>query len=378
MASLSENNSYIPSLVFFETTTACDYACLHCRAEAQTNPSPDQLTEVESVELLNQIRALSDPAPELIFTGGNTLLRNDFKALIKHAGKIGLQFSVSPSATELLTDNMILFLRSNGMKSMSISLDGTEDGTHDWLRQKKGSYLQTIKLVRRLSELGIKVQINTTVMHRNIMELPRIATLLLNEKIDTWELFFLIKTGRGNNIEDVTSEEYMQINHWLSELSSSGLTVRTVEGPIHRVIAAMRKMDSTVLEGPTYRKLVNSNPDLFSRPGIVKPMMRGKGKNGHRFRGTLFISQNGEVSPSGLFNVPLGNIREKRLAEILEANVDLLDTRNSGKLEGKCGRCNFNRLCGGSRARALYETGNPFAEDPDCLYIPIPLVGGGS
>lgn len=372
MSPLSDNSSFIPSLVFFETTSACDYACRHCRAEAQELPSPDQLTTSEAMDVIDQIGKLSSPAPEIIFTGGNTLLREDIRELILHSNSMGIPFSVSPSGSSALTEEMMVFLKDHNSGAISLSIDGTATGTHDWLRKKDGSFESTIELIRKAKASGLEVQINTTVMKRNILELPEIARMVVEEGIRTWEVFFLINTGRGASIEDVSPSEYMQINNWLADLSQYGITVRTVEGPVQRVISAMRKTSPDALFGPLYERLKSLSSVIpvtqAQIPGSVSRLKNGK--KPFRFRGTLFIGNNGTVSPSGLFNLPIGNIRSQPLNDILAENRTILDFRNSGKLEGKCGICNFMKICGGSRARALYKTGNPLAEDPDCLYIP--------
>ncbi len=370
MTLLSDDNTYIPSIVFFETTTACDYACRHCRAEAREEPSPDQLSTEEALDILDQVRKLHDPAPELIFTGGNTLLRKDLPELVEYSDAIGLPFSLSPSGSELLNGEMLDFLKEHNARSISLSIDGVSGGTHDWLRKREGSFDLTLGLLRKAREHGLKVQVNTTVMKRNINELPEIAAITKNSGASAWEVFFLIKTGRGMNIDEVSPQEYMQINNWLADLSSYGLHVRTVEGPVLRVMKAMRRISPEILYGTLYSELSEKSEELLGMHTVRTPdsaHMRG-GNGSHRFRGTLFIGNNGDVSPSGLFNAKIGNTRTSNLMELLSGNRELLDTRNSGKLRGKCGRCNFMHICGGSRARALNTTGDPFAQDPSCLY----------
>ena len=361
---------YVPSLIFIETTKACEYTCRHCRAESQTTPAPDQLTLQEIKGLLDQIKELSQSPPEVVLTGGDLLLRKDIKEIIAYTHELSLPFSISPAASSLLDDEFIDFIIDNKVKAVSLSIDGTEDGTHDWLRRIPGSFNLTLNLLMRMKKRGINVQVNTTVMRRNVNELPLLASLVKDLGVSAWEVFFLIKTGRGIRLQDVTAEQYMQINHWLSDLSEYGLNVRTVESPIKRVIPKIKEISPDILNGEVYTRLTREtqlSKNTVKEPGIIA---HRTGSPHHYFRGTMFIGQDGVVYPSGLFTFNLGNIRNEKLKDIISKHTDVLDARHSGLIKGKCGSCEFLESCGGSRARALAYTGDPFAEDPACLYIP--------
>ena len=360
---------YVPSLVFIETTKACEYSCRHCRAESQSEPLPDELTTAELKNALDQIRELSDSPPEIVITGGDFLLRKDIREIISYASSIGLPFSASPAGSPLLTGDFMEFLRSRGVRSMSLSLDGIEEGTHDWLRRIPGSFDLTLNLLIEAKKIGINAQVNTTVIKRNIMELPNMVSILKDLGITTWEVFFLIKTGRGIKVQDISPDEYMQINRWLADLRDYGINVRTVEGPVFRVIKKVQEVQPEAVGTDLYGKLTEATVDLLGMPDHVKPAAYS-GPQVRHFRGTLFIGYNGDVYPSGLFTTKLGSLRRSSLSSIIRDGMDYLDPRKSGRLEGRCGRCGFREMCGGSRARALAYTGNPFAEDPACLYVP--------
>ncbi|MEM0157595.1 MAG: radical SAM protein [Thermoplasmataceae archaeon] len=365
---------YVPSLVFIETTKACEYSCRHCRAESQSEPLPDELTTAELKNALDQIRGLSDSPPEIVITGGDFLLRKDIREIISYASSIGLPFSASPAGSPLLTGDFMEFLRSRGVRSMSLSLDGIEGGTHDWLRRIPGSFNLTLNLLIEAKKVGINAQVNTTVIKRNIMELPTLVSILKDLGISTWEVFFLIKTGRGIKVQDISPDEYMQINRWLADLRDYGINVRTVEGPVLRVIKKIQEVQPEAVGTDLYQELTRATVDLLGLPDRVKPASYSAPPVRH-FRGTLFIGYNGDVYPSGLFTAKLGSLRRSSLSSIISEGLDYLDPRNSGRLEGRCGKCQFREMCGGSRARALAYTGNPFAEDPACLYVPELKVG---
>lgn len=381
MDSVSDNHNYVPSLVFLETTRACDYACRHCRAESIPSRSPDELTTSEIREIFDQIRMMDTEVPEVIITGGNLLLRDDIREIISYAAEIGLPFSVSPSSSPLLTGDFLKFLKNNGTGSLSLSLDGTADGSHDWLRGLPGSFDFTVGLIRKALKAGIKVQINTTVMDRNTGELPEIAAIVKDLGVSAWEIFYLIKTGRGIQVDEITPSQYMQINSWLADLSGYGINVRTVEGPVHRVIKSIRTLNRGIAAGKLYDELSRKTKALMgeipvknSEPDPEKPA----GKPGHHFRGTLFISSTGEVYPTGLLPLSLGSTRTETLDNIISGHIAELTPRTSGRLKGKCGICNFMRVCGGSRARAFSRTGDMFSEDPACLYIPAAQKAGAT
>ncbi|MEM3675426.1 MAG: radical SAM protein [Thermoplasmataceae archaeon] len=364
-----DRNPWVPGLLFIETTTACEYACLHCRAVSQPEPSPDDLSTDELKEVLDQISGMEPSQPHLIFTGGNLLLRSDIQELISYASESGIPFSLSPAASERLTEDFLLFARQKGARSVSLSLDGSQESTHDRFRSMAGSYRLTIQLIRRIIEAGLKPQVNTTVHRGNVRELPGILKLLHGIGVNTWELFFLIKTGRGVSVEDVTPSEYMQTIRWLSWIRGYGINIRTVEGPLVRVIDRIPEEPSET-EGSLLMYLKNMALDLLGKPQNAVGEKLPHHEQGTKFTGTLFISHNGDVYPSGLFNFPLGNVRREKLEGVISRNAEMLDFRNYGKLNGKCGTCEFGKICGGSRARAFAYSGDPYGSDPLCTYMP--------
>ena len=357
-----------PSLIFLETTVACDYSCRHCRADSQPLPSNDEMSLGEFRDIIDQVYEIWGNRPILVITGGNPLLRSDIKSIISYVRLKGFRFAFSPAASNLLDNSFLKFLKLNRCSSVSLSLDGVSPETHDWLRRKDGSLNITFDLIGRIMQEGLNLQINTTVMSRNILELPAIASLIHDSGISAWEVFFLINTGRGINVDGISPEEYMQVNYWLSELWRYGLNIRTVEGPVFRIIGEIAEKQPSAVIGKTYQILSEKTDAILEECGSSKRKLR----SGHTYNhgGTIFISHNGNVYPSGLFNLKLGNLRENSLQSILDRNPEYSALSIREKLGGKCGICEFKYRCGGSRARALYSTGDAFGADPLCLYIP--------
>ncbi len=357
-----------PSLIFLETTVACDYSCRHCRANSQPFPSKDELSLEEFIDIIDQIHGIWGMRPTLVITGGNPIMRPDIRSIISYARKKGFRFAFSPAASELLDDSFLKFLKNNRCSSLSLSLDGVSPETHDWIRRRDGSLALTLDLISRIRDAGLKLQINTAVMKRNLLELPAIASLIRDSGVSAWEVFFLINTGRGTSLEGVSPEEYMQVNYWLSELWRYGINVRTVEGPVFRIIEEIAEIQPSAVFGDTYQILSEKATSILEEYSHVTRRKKNTGIVSHG--GTLFIGNNGAIYPSGLFKLRLGNLREESLKSIIERNVEFSSISIREKLRGKCGICQFRYSCGGSRARALYSTGDAFGPDPLCLYIP--------
>lgn len=369
MLNNSSSLSFSPSLIFLETTKACDYACRHCRADSRTLPESDELSTTEIIDLIKEIEQIWPYHPEIIFTGGNALMRPDLKELVSFTARKRFPFSLAPSASDRLTDDMLSFLKSMGVRSISLSLDGIYGGTHDWLRNKAGSFQKTLELLQRVRNHGIPAQINTIVMEGNFMELPSVASLVKDSGVRIWELFFLISSGRAERCLEISPPAYMGVNLWLSGLWKYGLFVRTVESPVFRVIRKISENNPGSIDLEVYRVLQEMTGSLLDEDTTLKPG-RGVASAGRKFGGTLFFSSTGEVYPSGLFNYRLGRIRDSSLKDIVSGGLPYLNARTSGLIKGKCGKCEFLEICGGSRARALSHYGDPFQEDPLCTYHP--------
>jgi MoaA/NifB/PqqE/SkfB family radical SAM enzyme len=186
-----------PMLVYWEMTQACMLACRHCRAEAMPSPHPLELTPIESMGLLCQVAAFGDPLPHLILTGGDPLCRKDLFRVIDDARALGLQVSITPSATPALSVEALNRLRSHGIQSLGLSLDGSSAVRHDAVRAIPGCFDRTIDVAREAGRLGLPIQVNTLVAQETADDLPAIYELMKTFPVMRWSLFFLISVGRG-------------------------------------------------------------------------------------------------------------------------------------------------------------------------------------
>ncbi|HTW79277.1 MAG TPA: TIGR04053 family radical SAM/SPASM domain-containing protein [Terracidiphilus sp.] len=346
-----------PFLAIWEVTQACDLACVHCRASAQPDRSPMELTTEEGKSLIDQIAAMQ--VPVFVLTGGDPIKRPDLFELIGHAREVGVRVSLTPSATPLLTREIVLRLKEAGLARLAVSMDGASAATHDRFRGMSGSFARTLDAVRWANEASLPVQINTTFSRRNIGEIDAIVALMESLRITLWSVFFLVPTGRGKLDDLLSADEFEEVFAKIYRLSkSASFDIKTTEAQHYRRYclqqrAAERRM-GTLIETP--EKLL----DTTGR--APRGLNDGKGFG--------FISHVGEVFPSGFLPASAGNIRNQPLAGIYRESGLFQALRNPAMLEGKCGACEFKQICGGSRARSYALTGNPFGEEPCCSYIP--------
>ncbi len=355
-----------PILIFWETTKACDLACKHCRASAITNALPDEMNVDQSINFINQIKDFGPPYPVLILTGGDIMKKNGLEIILQKTKELGIPVSMSPSATPLLNENAFEMMKRYGVKSLSLSLDGAKAETHDWLRGIDGTYERTIRLSKEIISRGFTLQINTAVFRRNVYELPYILKILIDNRIKTWEVFFLIKTGRGIDREDLNADEYEDVNNFLEFASRYGIVIRTVESPIFRRIMFERQ-SSEYNGGQIYKSLVEKTKEILGGPS---GKVMGHTSNTRDGKGIIFVSHNGDVNPSGFLPLKLGNVKEKSIVEIYQNNEILRKLRDPSNFKGRCGACEYGDICGGSRSRAYSYYGDIFQEDPRCSYIP--------
>ncbi|HZD16988.1 MAG TPA: TIGR04053 family radical SAM/SPASM domain-containing protein [Actinomycetota bacterium] len=366
------NFEQAPILLFWETTKACDLACRHCRAEAIAEAMPGQLSTEEGMRLIDRLSGFTPRFPVIVFTGGDPFKRADLFELAAHARSYRMPIGFAPSVTPLLTPEAAVRMREVGARTVSISLDGAVPATHEGVRGIEGHFRETERAVRMLVEEGHTVQINTTVMRRNLEELADVAALVSEWGAHIWEVFFLIRVGRGSALEDLAPEENEDVVHLLYEASRYGFIVRTVEAPFfRRVVAQRRVLDPgadparTFGLGPWYRRLTARLRERLGEPGSSRAQSVGT-RDG---KGILFVGHDGDVYPAGFLPYRLGNVRRDDIVELYRSHP-LLRSIRATEFGGRCGVCAFADACGGSRARAFASSGDPLAEDPACAFRP--------
>ncbi len=369
-----------PFMVIWETTNACDLACKHCRAEAIAQNDPLGLSTEEGKTLLDQIEQFGKPRPLVILTGGDPFKRADIFELVRYGTEIGLPIAVSPSGTPLLTKENLLKLKEAGAKAISLSIDGSTPEIHDAFRQVPGSFNLTVRGWQAAREIGLKLQLNTTVTRYNLNDLPNIFRLVQDIGVMTWSLFFLVPTGRGKAEDEISPAEYEDVMNWLYDASKL-MSAKTTEGHHYKRVVLQRSLlDEMGLDpvevmglGDTYQRLLADFREIanFDNQELIEEdRMRRTPMHINAANGFVFISRRGEVFPSGFMPVSAGNVREASLVDVYREAPLFVRLRDMDQLEGKCGRCEFKHVCGGSRSRAYAVTGNAMAEEPFCSYQP--------
>jgi radical SAM protein len=364
-----------PMLLFWETTKACQLACKHCRAEAVPHALAGQLSTAQGIALIDDLATFTPRRPVVIFTGGDPFMRADLFDLAEHGRSRGLSLGFAPSVTPLLTREMARRMREVGAKTVSISVDGATAATHERVRGSEDHFARTDEAVRMLLEEGHTVQINTTVMQRNAGELADIASLVAGWGAHIWEVFFLVRVGRGSDLEELSPGENEDVAHFLFDASRYAFVVRTVEAPFFRRVVAQRRDLPPEADpvrafglGSFYQRLSGSLRARLGQPGrsFAHSMGTRDGK------GILFVAHDGDVYPAGFLPVRLGNATERSIVDIYRDHP-LLKSIRAAAFGGRCGMCDYADLCGGSRARAFATSGDALGEDHACAYQP-PLV----
>jgi radical SAM protein len=358
-----------PFLVIWETTQACDLACLHCRAEARAHRDRDELSTLEAMRLMNHVRRFGRPL--FVLTGGDPLKRPDTVELVEHGARIGLRMAMTPSGTPLVTPEIIRRLHGVGLSRLAVSLDGSTAEIHDRFRGVAGSYDWTLQMIRAAREIGLSTQINTTVVRDNVDDFENLIALMGNLGISLWSVFFLVPTGRARPEDIASPEEFERVFHRMYDLSKTApFDIKSTAAPQYRRVILQRQ----VAERRAGERRESPEP-LTGGIGFSLADGVGRAKGVNDGNGFLFVSHTGDIFPSGFLPKWAGNIRTHDVVEVYRDSELFRKLRDPGRLKGKCGVCEYRDVCGGSRARAYALTGDPLEADPYCIHIPARYAG---
>jgi radical SAM protein len=347
---MSPDFSQAPFIVIWETTRACALACVHCRADALARRDPRELTTEEGCRLIDQVVAFGPPYPLFVLTGGDPMWRRDLVDLVAYASKAGLSVALTPSGTGAATRTRLAELKDAGLARVAVSLDGPDAETHDRFRRVRGSYMYTMKIIDAVIELGLPLQINSTVSRLTLPTLRQMAARVGEFPLTLWAVFFLIQTGRGAALDQISADECEDVLVWLHELSERvPFGIKTTEAPHFRRVIAER--GAAPLRPATPRRGLRATRAVNDGNGFV------------------FIDHTGAICPSGFLPMPRGNVRTEQLADVYRHDEVFRRLRDPNALEGPCGTCEFRDLCGGSRSRAYAVSGDAFASDPLCALV---------
>jgi len=345
-------------LVFWETTAGCNLECVHCRRlDVSRELMKNDLNTEQSFKLIDQICAVGQPI--FILSGGEPLIRPDIFDIAKYAGNKGLPVALATNGT-LISNDIAEKIVETGIRRVSISIDGADATTHDKFRKQEGSLEKALDGFRRLKKLGMSMQINCTITRHNAHQMDELYQMALHEGADALHLFMLVPVGCGVQIAEsnmLSSDKYEEILNWAYDRSKEGkIQIKPTCAPHYFRIVRQREKAAPL-------HTVSKGHPGGAMHTLTKGCLAGSA--------VCFISHQGEVFPCGYLPVSAGNIQQTDLVDIWNGAPVFQSLRDISLLEGKCGACEFSRICMGCRARAYYEHGNYMAEEPYCDYQPL-------
>ena len=374
-------------LVFWESTVGCNLECIHCRRlEVAHELSKRDMSTEESLAFIRTLPETGKPI--LVFSGGEPLMRPDIFDLAQTARDLGLPTALATNGT-LMNEKIAQTIKDVGIRRVSISFDGPDAPTHDSFRGQ-GAYDSAIAGTKLLRKLGISVQINSTIARHNYQKLDATYRLALDLGADALHLFMLVPVGCGMELPDsikLNPEEYENALNWIYDRSlENKLHLKATCAPHYfRVMRQRAKADGRPLPAAAHPHRGMSPSSLApdgnpgpahahptGHPGAVTPNdMTAMTKGCLAGQAVCFVSHSGEVFPCGYLPVSSGNVRKIPFPKIWAESAVFADLRDDSKLEGKCGLCEYKKVCMGCRARAYSATGSYLAEEPNCGHTPV-------
>lgn len=344
-----------PKWIAWEITRRCNLHCIHCRSSSEevAHNHPDPSTE-ECKGIIDNITSYARPV--IVLTGGEPLLRDDFFEIAEYAAKKDLRVCLATNGT-LVNDEICKKLKDVDIKMVSLSLDGHNEKVHDDFRQQKGAFLGTINAARLFKKYDLPFLINSSFTRRNQDTIPQVYKLAKELGATAWYMFMIVPTGRAEELleELINEEDYEKILNWHYEMEKNekDMLVRPTCAPqYYRVIFENAKKEGKKFERRSLK---------FSTGG-AKGCVAGQL--------ICLINVDGDVMPCSYFPVSAGNIKKQSLKEIWENSELFQSLRDFASYKGRCGVCEYVKVCGGCRARAYCLKNNYLEEDPYCRYTP--------
>jgi len=355
-----------PFIVIWEITRACDLACSHCRAEAIDWRDPRELSTQEGLDLISDVSSMG--AQIMVLTGGDPVKREDIFDLIRHGSELGLRMATIPAATKMLTPELVTELKAAGLSQMALSLDGHNAEVHDTFRGVPGAFDITMKGAEYARDAGMPFQINTTFSKYNFDYFDEIAELVKSLGVVFWEVFFLVPMGRGKLLKQMSAREYEKLFEKLYKFSKDvDFIVKITEAQHYRrYVVEQERNNGSSRKSTSEVKLPDRMTRDFGPGGSIGHAPKGVNAG----NGYVFISHTGEIYPSGFLPLKTGDMRSDSLAEVYADHEVFKLLRDTDRLLGKCGICEYKTICAGSRSRAYAMSGDLMAPEPFCVYQP--------
>jgi len=339
-------------LVAWEITRRCNLNCVHCRAAADRGPYPEELDTTQALHILDEIAEMGHPI--IILTGGEPLLRKDVFDLSSHGSNLGLRMVMATNGT-LVTRDVVAKMVNAGIKRVSISIDGSNFEAHDSFRKVPGAFQRALNGIEALKEGGLEFQINTTVTRHNLEQVQDILQLAIDLGAVAHHLFLLVPTGRARDMvnQEIDALAYEKLLHWFyHQRNKVSLHLKATCAPHYY----------RILREEAHKKGEKVDYKTYGLDAVTRGCLGGTG--------FCFISYRGIVQPCGYLELECGDLKHHSFGEIWKNSKEFKKLRDFSTYQGKCGRCEYQRFCGGCRARAFEATGDFLAEEPLCLYQP--------
>ena len=339
-------------LVAWEMTRSCNLNCVHCRAAAERGPYPGELDTGKCREILEQIAQVGQPI--VILTGGEPLLRKDVFELAQHGTHLGLRMVMATNGT-LVTPEIAERMKSSGIKRVSVSIDGAGAEEHDQFRKVPGAFEASLQSIDWLKKEGIEFQINTTVTRHNVHQVRDILDLAVKLGAVAHHIFLLVPTGRAKDMvnQEIDALEYEKLLRWFYEMRN--------QVPLH-LKATCAPHYYRILRQEAHARGEKVNFDSYGLDAVTRGCLGGTS--------FCFISHDGIVQPCGYLELNCGDLKKSSFGEVWRDSQIFKRLRDFSAYDGKCGRCEYLKFCGGCRARAYENTGDYMAEEPLCIYQP--------
>jgi radical SAM protein with 4Fe4S-binding SPASM domain len=352
------STNYRP-LVVWNLTKKCNLKCQHCYIEAGTTREDEELSTDQAKSFLKDITAMG--VPIVLFSGGEPLIRLDFKELVSYARSIGLRVGISTNGT-LINQEMAEFLANQQISYVGISLDAASPEVHEKFRGVKGSYQRALDGLLNCKNVGLKTGVRITVTKDNYKDLPILYKQVRKLEIPRFCVYYLVPSGRGKNIMnlDLNPEQRTEVFNFLYST-----TLKEGPQPDIEILTTDSPQDGALL----IEKLKKSGRSTEELQRLFK--ISGGCSAGEKIAN---VDHFGDVHLCQFWtDLSLGNVKKQPFSKIWNDSIDplVLQLREKEKhLNGKCGICDYKSMCKGCRLRARYHHGDIFGTDPSCLYSP--------
>lgn len=347
-----KEKKYLPRLIAWEITRSCNLNCVHCRAAARFGPYPNELKTEECLKFLDDVASFSEPI--IILTGGEPMMREDIFDVAKHGTGLGLRMVMAPCGLLMNKENTKRMLEV-GIKRISLSIDGADAAAHDAFRNVPGAFDAVIKATQLAKDAGLEFQINTTITKHNINELPKILELAMKLGAAAYHPFLLVPTGRAANMADqeISPDDYEKTLTWFyDQRDKVKIQFKPTCAPhYYRIFREHERQKGHAV-----------TPQTHGLDAMTKGCMGGQS--------FAFVSHLGKVQICGFLETECGDIRKEPFSKIWDTSNVFLEMRALDDYHGRCGVCEYRKVCGGCRARAFAATGNYLDEEPYCTYQP--------